>query len=144
MIGEVAVTLVTEPPAVGMSAATRARKVGCAAPPEVGPAHTVLADSFALVIASVPEPVTGEPETLNSTGTVCPTEVTLPTPDPLETAVSVRWKMSVSGPCVVAAGATRTTHLAMVSLGTVRSPASVVEPSPAVRVATKVVVTLAT
>src|SRR5258705_8275332 len=66
------------PTPAGMSAATSARNVGAAAEPEVGPAHTWLADALALVIASVPEPVTGEPDTENSAGTVSPTLVTVP------------------------------------------------------------------
>src|SRR5574337_1510372 len=65
-------TLVTVPVPTppGRSPSTSARKVGCAAPPDVGPAHTVLAVSVALPIASVPALVTGEPEIVNSGGTV--------------------------------------------------------------------------
>lgn len=65
-----------------MSAETRARKVGVAAPPEVGPANTVLAVSVASVIANVPLVVIGEPETDKKEGTVSPTEVTVPDPPP--------------------------------------------------------------
>src|SRR5574340_1687323 len=65
-------TLVTLPVPTppGRSPSTSARKVGCAAPPDVGPAHTVLAVSVALPIASVPALVTGEPLIVNSGGTV--------------------------------------------------------------------------
>src|SRR5512135_968068 len=66
----------------GRSAATRARNVGCAGAPVVGPAHTVLADSVALVTARVPAVVTGEPLTLNSAGIDRPTLVTEPVPTP--------------------------------------------------------------
>ena len=66
----------------GRSAATRARNAGCAGAPLVGPAHTVLADSVALVIANVPEVVIGEPLMLNSVGTVMATLVTVPVPTP--------------------------------------------------------------
>jgi hypothetical protein len=68
-------------PIDGISPITRARKAGVVAPPEVGPAHTVFALSFAEVTASVPEVVTGDPDTLNSTGVVMPTDVTVPVPE---------------------------------------------------------------
>lgn len=74
-------TLVTDPPPqVGQSAGTNERKVGTAGEPVLGPAQTVLADSVAFPITSVPEVVIGEPEIVNSTGTVCPTLVTVPVP----------------------------------------------------------------
>ena len=54
----------------GMSAETRARNVGAAAVPVVGPAQTVLAVSVERPIASVPDVVMGEPLMVNPVGTV--------------------------------------------------------------------------
>jgi hypothetical protein len=62
----------------GMSAATRALKVGTSADPVVGPAKMVFADSFERVTAIVPDEVTGELATLNPVGIVNPTDVTVP------------------------------------------------------------------
>jgi hypothetical protein len=59
----------------GMSADTRARKVGAAAEPVVGPASTVLADSVFAVTANVPLVVNGDPVTVNQLGIVSPTDV---------------------------------------------------------------------
>lgn len=75
--------LVTVPVPAGKSAVTNALKAGCAAAPVVGPAHTVLAVSVAFVIAMVPLEVIGEPETLNSVGTVTATDVTVPPSAPV-------------------------------------------------------------
>ena len=67
---------------------TKARYVGVAGEPELGPALTTLADCVLSVMASVPEVVMGEPETLLSEGTVRATEVTVPEPpEPLAAAV---------------------------------------------------------
>jgi hypothetical protein len=76
-------TLVTVPdpaPVVGMSTFASARKVGAAAAPEAGPAHTVFADSLAFTKVKVPLLVTGDPETVNSGGAAKPTLVTVPVP----------------------------------------------------------------
>jgi len=63
-----------------MSAATSARNVGVAAAPVVGPAQTKLAVWVANVPVRVPEPVTGEPETVRMLeGSARATEVTVPT-----------------------------------------------------------------
>src|SRR6516225_6008495 len=78
----VCATEVTVPVPAGMSAATSARKAGAAGAPVVGPAHTVLAVSVALVAVSVPDPVTGDPVTVNSAGKLKPTLVTEPAPAP--------------------------------------------------------------
>ena len=71
-------TLLMLPMLAGKSARSRTRKPGVAAPPDDGPAKTVLADSLAHVAVSVPEDDTGEPLTLNSEGRDKPTEVTVP------------------------------------------------------------------
>ena len=55
------VTLVTVPVPAGISAVTRARNVGDAATPVVGPAKTRLADCVRSVSVIVPDVVTGEP-----------------------------------------------------------------------------------
>ena len=65
-----------------MSAATSERNVGATAPPVVGPENTVFAVSVASVTASVPEVVTGEPDTDKNEGTVMATDVTVPEPPP--------------------------------------------------------------
>ena len=63
----------------GMSAATRERKVGVAEDdPVLGPARTVFAPSEFMVTASVPDVVTGLPDTLKMLGMVKPTLVTAP------------------------------------------------------------------
>jgi hypothetical protein len=62
----------------GISAATKARNVGVAAPQLPGPAKTVFAVWVARVTAKVPEVVTGEPATLRKDGTVKATLVTVP------------------------------------------------------------------
>lgn len=63
---------------IGMSLPTIVLNVGAAAPPEVGPAQKVFAVCDALLIVIDPELVTGEPEVVNSAGTLRPTEVTVP------------------------------------------------------------------
>src|SRR6266446_1595550 len=66
-----------------MSAATRARKVGVAAPPDVGPANTRLAACVSSAGTSVPLVVIGEPVTVELKTTPSPvmaTEVTVPVP----------------------------------------------------------------
>jgi hypothetical protein len=68
--------------AVVKSAETIPRKVGVAAPPEVGPANTVLAVWVARVMVKVPAVVTGEPETVKIAGAARATDVTVPDPDP--------------------------------------------------------------
>ncbi len=104
------VILLTAP--LGMSAATSARKVGAAALPVVGPAKTRLADCVALVTASVPEVVTGVPETENSAGMVSPTLVTVPEPpaappstkSPRPSAIAT-WPTGIAAsPCVISFG----------------------------------------
>jgi len=66
---------------LGISAATKLRKVGVAAPPEVGPAKMVLALWVSKVAPNVPVVVTGEPVTEKiSLGMERPTEVTVPSP----------------------------------------------------------------
>src|SRR6185312_8444151 len=72
-----------------MSAATKARNPGAAAAPDAGPANTVFAFWLAREPVSVPEVVTGEPETENIFGSESPTLVTVPAA-PLETVQSVR------------------------------------------------------
>ena len=69
-----------------MSAGTTVLNVGCAAPPDVGPAQKVLADCVAFVTPRVPEVVIGDPDTENSAGTVMATEVTVP-PEPVRVIV---------------------------------------------------------
>jgi len=64
----------------GISALTRALKVGVAALPVVGPAKTVFAVSVANVTANVPLLVIVEGITDRKEGTVIPTEVTVPVP----------------------------------------------------------------
>jgi hypothetical protein len=64
---------------VGTSAATIARKPGVPDTPS-GEAKTKLADCDAHAAASVPDEVTGEPETTKSAGKDKPTEVTVPVP----------------------------------------------------------------
>src|SRR5579885_839910 len=64
----------------GRSAPTRARNVGAAAAPELGPAHTVLALCVARPRVMRPFVVTGEPVTLNIPGALRPTLVTVPVP----------------------------------------------------------------
>jgi hypothetical protein len=72
-------TEVTVPVPAGKSAATNARNVGVAAPPDTGPANTVFAVWVSKLNANVPAVVIGEPETENSTpGTVRATLVTVP------------------------------------------------------------------
>ena len=67
--------------AAGTSADTMARNVGVDALPVVGPAQTVFADWVASVPVSVPEEVTGEPETVMiEDGSASPTLVTVPVP----------------------------------------------------------------
>ena len=61
-----------------MSAATSERKVGAAAPPDVGPAKTKFAFSLTSVAVSVPLEVTGEPLTEKIEGIVSATLVTVP------------------------------------------------------------------
>ena len=65
---------------LGRSAPTRDRNVGCAAAPVVGPAQTRLAAWVAKAAVSVPETVTGLPETVMIEGSESPTEVTEPEP----------------------------------------------------------------
>jgi len=64
----------------GISAATRPRKVGTAAEPDVGPANTRFIDSTFKVNVKVPAVVTGEPETVNIDGADKATLVTGPVP----------------------------------------------------------------
>ena len=71
-----------ESDAAGMSAATKARNVGVAAAPVVGPAHTRFAACVARVTANVPVLVTGEPPTEKIAGIVRATEETVPPPPP--------------------------------------------------------------
>jgi hypothetical protein len=75
------------------SFATSALKAGCAAPPLVGPANTVLADSVESVSVSVPLLVIGEPEMVKM-GVVDPSEsatlVTVPVPPAVAHAPSPR------------------------------------------------------
>ena len=62
---------------LGRSAATNERNVGTADAPLTGPAKTVLAVCVVNDPVNVPEPVTGEPVTLNTdTGSASPTLVT--------------------------------------------------------------------
>src|SRR5690349_20222560 len=62
---------------LGRSAGTKARKVGTAAPPEVGPANTVFANCVVKEPVNVPVDVTGDPDTLKTeTGNARPTLVT--------------------------------------------------------------------
>lgn len=68
--------------AAGMSAATRARKVGVAADPVVGPAQTRFANCVASVTSRLPVLVTGEFATEKIAGIVRATEVTVPPPPP--------------------------------------------------------------
>src|SRR5262245_58529895 len=100
VIGDDVATLVTVPVPAGRSAVTRDRKLGCAAPPDVGPAHTVFALCVVLLIASVPLVVIGEPETENSAGTVWPTLVTVPVPAGRSAATS-DLKVGVAAPPLV-------------------------------------------
>src|SRR5579864_5454891 len=60
----------------GISAATRALKVGAAAAPLVGPARAVFAVWLARTAVRVPVVVTGEPETVRKDGRERATEVT--------------------------------------------------------------------
>src|SRR5262245_16530378 len=68
---------------LGMSSATRVRKVGAAAPPEDGPAKTTLALWVARLTARVPLVVIGEPVTDRNPGTIRATLVTVPVPAPM-------------------------------------------------------------
>src|SRR5262252_5340774 len=79
----VTVPVPTTPAAVSTS--VNNLKVGAAAGPLSGPAHTVKMFSTALLIARVPLPVTGDPLTVNSGGAVSPTLVTVPDPAPAPT-----------------------------------------------------------
>src|SRR5271166_7184227 len=93
-----------------MSAATSARNVGCAAAPVVGPAQTVFALWVALVIASVPAPVIGEPPTVKSAGAVSATLVTVPAPGIIEDGAHAlpfhsRIWFVVAPPCAICARA---------------------------------------
>jgi hypothetical protein len=73
----------------GISVVTSERNVGATAPPEVGPAQTWFALCVASVPVSVPDVVTGEPETVKIPGRERPTEVTVPAlPLPDEAAVT--------------------------------------------------------
>jgi hypothetical protein len=62
------------------SATFRALNAGVAADPEMGPPKKVFFVSVAQLPVSVPDPVTGDPETENSPGKESPTEVTDPRP----------------------------------------------------------------
>jgi hypothetical protein len=62
---------------VGISAATMARNVGAPAEP-LGAARKVFCVCEASAAVSVPEPVTGDPDTLNRAGRDRPTLVTVP------------------------------------------------------------------
>jgi hypothetical protein len=74
---------------LGRSAPTKARNVGVAAEPVVGPAQTWLADWVARVPVSVPDVVIGEPETVKMLdGNASPTLVTVP---PVELATHDVW-----------------------------------------------------
>ena len=68
----------------GISASTRARNVGVAAEPVVGPEKIILAVCVSNATLSVPEPVIGPPEAvkIEVSVTVRLTEVTVPAPDP--------------------------------------------------------------
>lgn len=74
---------------VGTSATTMARKVGTAAAPEDGPAKNRLALWVARAPVSVPEAVTGEPDTVKMDGNARPTLVTVPEPPPSACHVAV-------------------------------------------------------
>jgi hypothetical protein len=63
---------------LGMSEETNARKVGADGLPDVGPAHTRFADCVASPRARVPDPVIGDPVTVNMPGAVRATLVTVP------------------------------------------------------------------
>ena len=65
---------------LGISAPTSALNVGAEAAPVVGPAQTALADWVASVPVSVPEPVMGEPVTVNIAGRDRATLLTVPEP----------------------------------------------------------------
>lgn len=64
--------------AEGMSAVAKARKVGSAAPPLLGPAKRVLTDWVTSAPISVPLVVTGEPDTAINVGKANATDVTVP------------------------------------------------------------------
>ena len=64
----------------GISAVTIARNVGVAAPPDVGPENMVFAVCVASDPVSVPDVVTGEPDTLKIAGSDKATLVTVPDP----------------------------------------------------------------
>ena len=64
---------------LGRSGPTNERNVGAAADPDIGPAHTKLADCVCNVPVSVPLTVTGEPVTAKmALGRESPTLVTVP------------------------------------------------------------------
>jgi len=63
-----------------MSAVAKARKVGVAAAPLLGPAKRVFTDCVVSVPVNTPLVVTGEPDTDMIVGKSNPTEVTVPDP----------------------------------------------------------------
>ena len=79
----------------GISAATKARKVGVPADP-FGAANTVFAVSLAKVTANVPATVIGEPETEKMLGIDKPTEVTGPPDAPVPHVTPVDAKLPLT------------------------------------------------
>src|SRR2546425_9241304 len=88
----------------GISAPTRARKVGAAAPPLEGPLKTVFALWLANAPVNVPEVVTGEPVTLKIAGSAKPILVTVPPPAPAAPMSNGYKKVLTSGPAVLEPG----------------------------------------
>ena len=82
---------------LGISPHWSERNVGAAGPPEAGPAKNVAADCVARLPVSVPDVVTGEPETLKIPGRESATLVTVPVPGGVAQVQSPRRKLVDEG-----------------------------------------------
>ena len=81
----------------GISAATNDLNVGAKAPPDTGPANTVLEVSVAKPTARVPLVVIGDPDTVRKLGTVNATDVTVP-PVPVALIVILPAPLTIETP----------------------------------------------